>query len=979
MRIFLASPTDVANYREAAKRVIDQLNEENGSKLGSKEFLEVVDWNSHLAPLMSLPERAILQELTVGEHDLFLGVAWLGFDVAAADSGIASTERNFEIAFEFWREQKPEQCLLYRCMRLPEKLSEIDGRRFHRIGEYFSRFELGGTNPVRYYEFDSATDLEEHLRHELHGALQRLDSTARPSAPSAPAVAEITPSAPAVAETTPSAPAAPAAAETTSRETAELAEFERRMEPGKAYEVSFLAIEIVETEQIALVAKQSPRGIEVLNGAFRELVRSTAANYGGEIFRWSGGGGLVIFWSSRSYDHAIMTGLKVLHNLPVFNLDPEQNPAAVAVRTRTAAHDAVILYQHPSSEIVSQDIDFVLELKRDNTGPGELSITRRLLERIDERLKPHFKPKDRFQGEPVYVCRLPSAERGPRRSLLEETVKKIAPHTALILEVLEVPSSALDVSALEALSTAVDQSYSLLAKFCTSFASIDVDWPRERFEELLTTARKLRGEEAEVWSRLRRCYVEGSFSAGKARKLEAIVQAASRRRSRTVVILDKLVQRCEELTGDGGAAAAVPEALTLDEELVRRVDALIRADALDIETVLTELLLNRKKTFLAYLAAGGGDERHRRLLDKLWEAADLVLLDDLYSIRGRQRADEPKVFDTLVAEPAGDGRFRAVHKLLDSSDKADAETVVRRFTDLGIEPSEADQQMAWRCLVLGHSEADVRNLSAFRLTPSSMWQAVSHPSIPIASIYAIGERVGKVEGEDTKKIFFDCIRARVEAAVLSFRTHEEMSAITKLVLLLLDFPFLVETGYFERFDDVLGKFLDRSQKAGLKVEYFESLRKTLEEARAGADKTPSKPPAGIKRLPPTIQRRLAGEARYVYWFVSHPDPRIASETLRHVGLMNIERVLRLREVNSAVLTALLRKPELFTRSQAIVAALNHPKCPQQFAGRYVPMLGRSRMGVQALEKVVANPSANPVVRSTAKNFLGVRGKVRVQR
>ena len=84
--------------------------------------------------------------------------------------------------------------------------------------------------------------------------------------------------------------------------------------------------------------------------------------------------------------------------------------------------------------------------------------------------------------------------------------------------------------------------------------------------------------------------------------------------------------------------------------------------------------------------------------------------------------------------------------------------------------------------------------------------------------------------------------------------------------------------------------------------------------------------------------------------------------------MNVERVLRLREVNSAVLGALLKKPELFTRSAPLVAALNHPKCTQNFASRYLPTMARSRQGMQELKKIANNPSANPVVRSAAKRM-----------
>ena len=128
----------------------------------------------------------------------------------------------------------------------------------------------------------------------------------------------------------------------------------------------------------------------------------------------------------------------------------------------------------------------------------------------------------------------------------------------------------------------------------------------------------------------------------------------------------------------------------------------------------------------------------------------------------------------------------------------------------------------------------------------------------------------------------------------------------------------------------------------------------------------------MKQLPLTIQRRLAGESSYLYWFVTHPDPRIAGETLRHVGLRNVERVLRLREVNQAVFAALLKKPELFTRTQAQLAALHHPKCDQRFAGRYLNTLTRSRAGLRELGKIANDPSANPVVRAAAKRAVAAK-------
>ena len=949
MRIFVASPRDTANYREAAARVAERLNQEHQAKLGAPAYLEVVDWNSHLAALQDLPEAEALEQLELDENDVFIGLAWLAFDAGGAGDE-ATTERNFTLGFEAFRRHKAERCLLCRCMRLPEKLSDINGRAFDRIARFFARFAIGGRNPVPYYEFDSATDLEEYLATRITPVVEPL--LALPA--SEPATPE------------PTTSPAPSAEPTT--------EFERKMQAGKAYEVSFLGIEIARDEILDAAAKQNPAGVRTLEQSFRELVSSTAANYGGEIFRWQAGGGLLIFWNNRSFDHAIMTGLKVLHNLPVFNLDPDQNPLGVNIKTRAAAHDAVIIFQLPASAIESSDIDFVVELERDHTEAGELSITRRLLERIDKRLQPHFKFKDRFEGEPVYCCRLPSSESGPDARGLQDYGRRLAQGAESVARVLAIPPSDIDIVELEGLSNATDEAYSTLNKFCTTFSAVDSNWRPEMFEQLAKASEGLMANETEIWTTLRKAYVSGRYGAAKARKLESIVKTAARRRARPVVILEKLIERCRQLAGGKPA-----EPTTVTDDLGKRIDAFVKSDVLDVETALTELLLHHKDPLLDFIAGGKG-ERRRELLAKLWRTADLALLDDLYSIRGRQRQGERKVFEVLADPALGERRFQVVWAML-SRDGLDEESVGRELAaGSDDEVTAEDLQVAWRCMVLGHRNLEARQRSAFKLTTNSLWQVTSHPSIPISSLQAIGERVFRVEGEDAQKIFFDCTRARVESAIEAARGHDELAACTKLMLLLMNFAFLVETGYFERFDDLLRRLLEQAQKQRFKVDYFENLRKTLDEARQqNPEKGPSKPPQGIQKLPLTIQRRLAGESRYVYWFVSHPDPRIARETLRHVGLMHIERVLSLREVNGAVMNALLRKPELFTRSQAVLAALNHPKCSQEFATRHIPTLARSRQGVTALQKLSNNPSANPAVRATAKRALSGRARAGARR
>lgn len=951
MRFFLAVPTDLQPERESVRRVVERLNAERGD-----DPIEIVDWHTLVAPFANLTESVAFRNLEVGPDDIFLGMSWLAFDgddrppvTGTGSDGdgdeengdVGCTERDLELAYAFWKTLPRPRAIFARCLRPPASLAEIDSRAFDRLSLFYRRFDQPEKNPFSYLAFDRAEDLEKKLDTELREVIAR-ETPKKEEAPSERPRSELRGS----------------------------TQFEKKMEPGKAYEVSFLGLEIDGWDQIVEKHGEEKDALQTLASSFLELVRSTARNYGGEVFSWSVHGGLLIFWTRRSVDHAVMTGLKVLHNLPVFNLDPQQNPLGEDVSVRAAAQFATIVFQLPIEEISAREMKFLGALLEQNTDGDELTITRAVQERIDERLRPHFQSKERFEGEMIHSCQLPSARQDTERADVEDSVERMRRQTSLAGGLLQTSASGLDGAAADSLASAVDEAYSVLNKFCAAYSSIDRDWSPQFFARLAEAAATLRREEGNLWRRLRERSGEAGLPANIDRRLGALAQAASRRRSRSVVLLEKLEERCRTLAEGSEPKAPAPRR-DLEKDLLDAIDAFVKADDLDEETRLTELLLHHKKGLLAYVAERANDgERHARLMKKLWESADLALLDDLYSIRGHRRRDEARIFDVMVRPEVAHSRFQVVRDLLDAEERPDEVALGRRFEALGAKATAQDLQVVWRCLILGHADEKMRQVSAAKLSPHSMWRVVSHPSIPINAIHALGERMSKSEGDDAKKIYFDCTRSRIEQAVESFRTREELETLTKLILLYLNFSFLVETGYFERFDDLLGKFLGHAQSMGMQIDYFENLRRTLEKARVDAgEKGPAKPPAGIKSLPLTIQRRLAGESRYIYWFVTHPDPRIACETLRHIGLVHVERVLRLREINSSVLLAILRRSELFTRSQAILAALNHPKCTQEFANKYVPTLARSRQSRQALEKVAQNPSASPVVRSTAKRAL----------
>lgn len=946
MRLFLALTDELADTRTAITRVVDALNRDHD---GDQRF-ELADWSAYVAEKMG-GERGPLLRLAPG--DVFVGAAWLRFAAPTAEdlepgSGAlaAGTEEDFELAYRSSASSPGSTSLFYRCMELPARLSEINGEQIARVERFFARFQ-GGRSPGRYAEYETVAELEERLAADLEDLRRGFLAAKRAAAP--PPVAREAP-----AQSPP--------------------EYAKKMQPGKAYEVSFLVVEMVGFADLARGHAGEQEAVDTLQRTFKQHVLDTAAPYGGEIFSWDAerGRGVLIFWAKRSYDHAIITGLKAIHSLPVFNLDPLHNPLGTPLEIRTAAHDAVIVFRLPVESITSSDLDFAHALCQEHTGAGELSVTKRLVDRADPRLKARFKSKGRVEGEPVFGCRLPSTEQHALRANLDELSRRLKAVAAAIKSRLAQPTALIEAPVVEAISAGVDEVYALLEKATRLLGKVDPSWSKKFFGELAGTVHVLVREEDELWTVLRRGYGQHRGSAETAARLETVVQAASSLRGRPAATLRQAEQGLRARASD---EAEAPPARPVDKELSKKIQAFLRADPLDYETLLTDMLLHRKSDLIQYLTRSRDEKSYEPFLNRLWESADLLLIDDLYSIRGHQRAGETKLFDVMAQEPVADRRFQVTRELLREEFRPSEALVQRHFRQLGIEAENRDLQVVWRAVVLGHPVIKIRALAALKMSPFSMWQAIAHPNVPVASIHAIGERVAKSEGEDAKKIFFDCVRSRVVQAVETFRTRDELSAITKLVLLLLDFPFLVETGYFERFDEVLEKFLARSHQLNLEVEYFENLRQRLEQAKRDPDASKAnRPPAGITKLPLTLQRRLAAEKPYLNWFVTHPDPRIATETLRHITLANVERVLRLPEINGVVMSQLMKKPELFTRSGPLIAALNNPKCDLSFANRYLTTMSLTRASFGALERLSRNPSANPAVRSLAARLVASRKK-----
>jgi hypothetical protein len=109
IRIFVASPGDVAAERQALEGVVADLNHTLGQT--SDLFVELVRWETHAWPGFGQDAQDVINK-QIAQYDVFLGLMWtrLGTPTGRAASG---TVEEFARAYERWRLHGVPHLMLY--------------------------------------------------------------------------------------------------------------------------------------------------------------------------------------------------------------------------------------------------------------------------------------------------------------------------------------------------------------------------------------------------------------------------------------------------------------------------------------------------------------------------------------------------------------------------------------------------------------------------------------------------------------------------------------------------------------------------------------------------------------------------------------------------------------------------------------------------------------------------------------------------
>jgi hypothetical protein len=329
----------------------------------------------------------------------------------------------------------------------------------------------------------------------------------------------------------------------------------------------------------------------------------------------------------------------------------------------------------------------------------------------------------------------------------------------------------------------------------------------------------------------------------------------------------------------------------------------------------------------------------------------------------------------LSEEPVKDERFATLNELLSQVEVDNIDIVNHKFERFQSSSYSQEKftEVVWKSLSLGHPNQKTRQFACGKLSVGSVLQIIARNRVPVDLIYYIGNRFTNSTKDDYQKIFFDCTRAKICEAITEAKSKESLLRILNLFKLFKEFSFLVETLYFERYDEMLSRFIAKVKQMGMTISYLEDYRTQLDKLRQEkGGPHGSIPKIDIKRLPPHIRRRLATEVPYVYIFIADRDYRIARETLRHIRQDNVKKILQNTEINLQLMLDILKKRELFSKQDVLTTALKNPKCITEFAKRYMHSYGRSEQSKIALFSI-ARDAGNAEIKLLARQKIKQHG------
>ncbi|HEX8210950.1 MAG TPA: DUF4062 domain-containing protein [Longimicrobium sp.] len=174
-RLFVASPSDVAEERAVVDEVVSELNLTWSKHLALR--IEVIKWETHAFPAMGADAQSVINHQIADDYDIFLGLLWTRFGTPTprSDSG---TGEEFQRAYDRFRADPSALRIMFYFKTAPIDPTSLDPDQLKRINDF--REQLGPKGTL-YWTFagreDFATLLRIHLSRQVQELAAAADST----------------------------------------------------------------------------------------------------------------------------------------------------------------------------------------------------------------------------------------------------------------------------------------------------------------------------------------------------------------------------------------------------------------------------------------------------------------------------------------------------------------------------------------------------------------------------------------------------------------------------------------------------------------------------------------------------------------------------------------------------------------------------------------------------------------------------------
>lgn len=927
IRIFAAAPQDVRGEYACLESLVQQLNKpgEIAEQMGIT--LELTDRGYHSD---SLPGK---EQPDVSGYDLFIGILWARFDPPAGKKNregavpfSPAAEEEFNYVYNLWKTKDNPRIHLYFSLRsiLP---GDIDTGPLERVRLFLDKIKADNQPTGLYKTFEDITSFKQLLQQDLLDYMKEVNLNALLEK----------------------------RIKTTPEEIEAADNSLKQLKEGEIKEIVFFSVgtyipyKSIETRAI--------EKIQTMLENHYHFVSEIAVQFGGCPISRGIDGGVWIFWGDHVHDRAVSAGIEIIKKQEDFKGNEKSVMLPEPLQTRIAAHCYSIEIRFPFNRMYASAIHYAIHIEKNAVTPGTFVITDSFYNKLENRLKERLNYKKDYENTTLYSFRELRERFRLSENDLDNILNRIKNNIRFLLNSLEqsVKLKMDEFQVHESMRSYVETIYENFEYFNRCFSDYDkIKDARKTLSNPVDYIKSLLREDERLLEKFEELNIQLKRSDTDKPALLSIKEYVKSIRTNSIPYLKYLLHQFEKQSEGEQDIDRINR-----DYLLEKVIVFVEADPFHEDAFFVELFLTKRDLLIDYISNRSDDDWHQRLISRLWQLADFVLIED------RTAAEDRHVFPILANDHKKGNYFKVVNRFLTEDLYPTRAEIKNQFSRYKINPEDSDITIVLKSLLIAHQNRRVRADIIQNIEFKNLWYIIAYSNTPLTVLADIAEFLSLGEKkEDHMKVFFDLTLLSLYNDIFIAKNDITLSQVKYLIQVFYKFDFFVEPGYFNRLNDLSMRFAAKAKKFNIDIEIIEDAKEKLDEYSRKREKPPKSIPKCMHELPLAIQRKLAREGHHIVYFVIHNNHLIASEVNRYIYPGNIDRFLVFQNINVTLMNMLLRREELFKNKATVYAAIAHRKCTREFAMNHYRQLTD-----EELETLANNRDINPSVREFIKSIL----------